>query len=27
VIEADVPRRYIERLTTPISTEEKGNAT
>jgi GTP-binding protein HflX len=26
VIEADVPRRYIERLTTPAETEETGNA-
>src|SRR5688572_10986834 len=26
VIEADVPRRYIERLTTPADTEETGNA-
>jgi GTPase len=25
VIEADVPRRYIERLTTPAETEETGN--
>jgi GTP-binding protein HflX len=25
VIEADVPRRYIERLTTPADTEETGN--
>ena len=26
VIEADVPRRYIERLTTPVSTQEAGDA-
>jgi GTP-binding protein HflX len=27
VIEADVPRRYIERLTTPMSAKEAGDAT
>ena len=26
VIEADVPRRYVERLTAPVSVEETGNA-
>ena len=26
VIEADVPRRYVERLTAPVSVEEAGNA-
>jgi hypothetical protein len=27
VIEADVPRRYLERLTTPMSAREAGDAT